>query len=549
MTRDVGRVADREFDLLVVGGGIIGLGIARDAALRGLRVALLEQEDWCSGTSSRSTRLIHGGLRYLAMADFRLVRVDLRERELLLRLAPHLVRPLLHLIPIYGASPAYRATLQTGLLLYDMLSYDKSLPSHRFLSAADALEREPRLERRRLRGALVYSDAQVPSVERLGVENAVDAELHGASLLNHARVTAFVRQDDAVVGVRALDALSGGAFEVRAKVTINATGPWLDRVLQPVRPDRPPLLRTTKGVHLVVPATLQHAIVLFPKFGRILFAIPWLGQTLIGTTDTDFHDDPSQARADERDVAYLASTVERALPDLPLDRIAYTWAGVRALARRDGVSATRVSRKHRLLDHAREGAPGLISVVGGKITAYRAIAEEAVNLALKRLGRKKAPAATDRLPLPGARGGDPAAVQRDARVAAVTLGLDPSVGDHLAAVYGSRYREVLELVRQQPELGRPLHPDHPELAAEAVHAAEREGAATLADFLLRRSLLGLRADQGLAAAEAAARALAPVLGWDEARVAREVADYRAAVAAMRCWQGEGAAEVGAGGAP
>ena len=399
--------AQREtFDVLVVGGGIVGAGIARDAALRGFRVALVEQHDLASGTSSRPTRLIHGGLRYLEIYDFGLVREDLKEREILLRLAPHLVFPLPFLLPQYGRRRLYEAKLRAGMQLYDLLSFDKSLPSRRWLSREAVLATEPGINPDGLQGAWRYYDAQVPLVERLVVENALDAAAHGATILTHARVERFLRdpgQGPAVTGAVVRDARSGRSVEVRARLTVNATGPWLDRTDGEVRPGRPPLLRLTKGVHLVTPPGTRHAHVLFSQTdGRLFFVVPWLGQSLVGTTDTDFQGDPGTVAADAADVAYLTDSARRAFPAAPFDRVYYTWAGVRALGRVEGVREGQVSRKHRVLDHQeREGLPGIVSVVGGKITAYRGIAEEVGDLLCRRLGREL-PSYTDRRPFPGA---------------------------------------------------------------------------------------------------------------------------------------------------
>jgi glycerol-3-phosphate dehydrogenase len=527
-----GRAA-KALDLVVIGGGILGCAVARDAALRGLRVALVEQEDFAAGTSSASTRLIHGGLRYLEQLDFGLVRQDLAERERLLRLAPHLVRPLPFLVPIYRRGWRYRLKLRAGMLLYDLLAYDRSLPGHRFLSAAETLALEPALSPAGLEDAALYYDAQVELAERLCIEQVVAATAAGAVALNHTRVTGLLRDPaGAVAGVTARDQLDGRELTLRAPVVINATGPWLDETLDLVEPGHRPLLRRTKGIHLVTPPVTRHAVVLFAGADdRLFFVIPWLGFSFVGTTDTDYQGDPGQARADPDDIAYLLDEVSRAFPNAPWRQIYYTTAGVRALVRREGVAAGAVSRKHRLLDHAARGQPGLISIAGGKLTAHRDIAEEAVDLACRRLAID-APSRTRQAPLPGAAGYGPATLAA-ARQQGAALGLAGDQCDHLVRVYGARYAEVLDLIAAEPRLAGRLEAGAPDCLAQLHHAVRREYARTLADVLLRRTTLGFSAGQGLAAAERAAAELARALGRDAAWARAEADAYRAAVARWR----------------
>ena len=483
-------LGDRTVDLLVIGGGIVGAGIARDAALRGLSVALVEQHDLGSGTSSRPTRLIHGGLRYLELFDFGLVRSDMRERETLLRIAPHLVFPLAFLMPLYRRSPFYRLKLRVGMLLYDLLSLDKSLPKRKRLDRSETLAAEPNLDPDGLGGAWRFYDAQVPFVERLVVENAADAASHGALILNHARATGYLREGSSVVGASVDDRIGGSTLEVRARFTVNATGPWLDGTLAPLRPDPRPLLRLTKGTHLVVPRATEQAHVLFAKHdGRLFFVLPWNGYTMIGTTDTDYEGDPAAAEASSEDVEYLRTEARRAFPHAPFDRIHFTWAGVRALVREEGVAEGEVSRKHKLYDHRRrDGIDGVLSVIGGKITAYRSIAEEATDVVARRLG-SSARCRTSQLALPGA---ERAPVAADA-----------------------------------------LCPHAATTREEIVHAVRAEWAMTLADVLLRRTAIGLAACQGLDRLDTIADLVGGLLGWDPARRAAEVAAYQREIAPMR----------------
>ena len=526
-------LSDRVFDLIVVGGGIIGCGVARDAALRGLRVALVEQVDFGWGTSATSTRLVHGGLRYLEQFDFGLVRQDLAERELLLHVAPHLVTPLPFLVPIYGRGLFYRLKLRIGMMLYDLLAFDRSLPGHHFLSAAETLALEPGLTPDGLEGAALYYDAQVPLTERLCVENVVDAVAAGALALNHTRVTGLLRDaTGAVIGVSARDVLDGHDLQVRAPVVVTTTGPWLDETLNLVRPGHRPVLRRTKGVHLVTPQATRHAIVLFAgRDNRLFFVIPWLGYSFVGTTDTDYEGDPAQAQADAADVDYLVAEVARTFPAGPWRQIYYTVAGVRALVRRGDEAASAVSRKHKLRDYAPEGVPGLFAIIGGKLTAYRGIAEEAVDAVCRRL-EVRAPSQTRTRPLPGAVGYTPALVA-EARRQGEGAGLAAEQAEHLVQVYGGRYGEILDLVVADRRLAERLEPAAPDCLAEIHHAVRREGARRLSDILLRRLTLGLTAGQGLAAVARAAAEAAPLLGWDDVRLRAEIEAYRRIVERMR----------------
>src|SRR6185503_9586719 len=347
-------------------------------------------------------------------------------------------------------------------------------------------------------GAWRFYDAQVPLVERLVIENIVDAADHGALVLNHARATSYLRDGDRVAGAVVRDSVAGADLEVRARLTINATGPWLDRTIAPLRRTAKPLLRLTKGIHIVTPRATQQAHVLFAKRdGRLFFVVPWLDSTIVGTTDTDYDGDPANASATEEDVRYLQDEAHRAFPNAPFDEIYFTWAGVRALVREEGVSESEVSRKHALYDHEkRDGLRGGLSVEGGKITAYRDIAEEVTDAVIKRLGRNER-ATTAETPLPGAATNAPAASPKQ-----------------LESVYGSRAAMVRELVRADPSLAAPLCPHHRGVSAELVYAVTREWAQTIGDALLRRTTLGLMQCQGLDCVDDIAARMGALLGWD-----------------------------------
>jgi len=313
-TRDLARLAEAEFDLAIIGGGIIGTGVARDAAMRGLKTVLFEKEDFCYGTSGRSSRMIHGGLRYLANYDLALVREGLREREILLRIAPHLVRPLKFLIPVYGESLLHKMKLKVGMILYDLLSYDKSLPSHKYLDKGAALEAEPALNDTGLKGAYVYYDSQIALTERLCMENLASAKSHGALLLNHVGVVGLVRENNAIVGVKVQDTMTSESCEFLSRLVVNVGGPWLDEILKEVRGKEQPLARTTKGIHLVTPKVTRDAVALFASDGRAYFVMPWLDFELVGTTDTDYDGDMDAVKADISDVEYLRHELRKVFP-------------------------------------------------------------------------------------------------------------------------------------------------------------------------------------------------------------------------------------------
>jgi glycerol-3-phosphate dehydrogenase len=490
------------FDLVIVGGGVIGAGIARDAALRGLRTALVDRADFGGATTAGSTRLIHGGLRYLETLDLRLVRLDLRERETLLRIAAHLVRPLPFLLPLYEGGGYSRATLRAGLLLYDALSWDKSLPRHQFLDAAETADLEPGLRRHGLKGAAMYHDAQISSPERLALENVLDAAGHGAVVRNYVEVRGAIERSGRIGGVRVADTLTGEQGDIEARVVVNASGPWFDAVASRLTPSAGPRVRTTKGIHIACEPLTRHALLLrSPLDRRAFFAMSWMGLGWIGTTDTDYGDDPAAVRACAHEIRYLLDSAADYLPQATAVRCHWSCAGVRALVRRAGPES-RSSRMHRIV----EGPAGLVSIIGGKITGYRAIAEEVTDRVCREIG-VRARAVTARQPLPGA-------CSR------------PSSSDHLAAIYGGRADQVRELARGESCLNEPLSPQYPDIAAQVVHAVRKEHCLRLEDFMLRRSFLGFRPDRGRCAAEAVSRRMQLELGWSEDERRREVEAFR-----------------------
>lgn len=508
------------FDLAIIGGGIIGAGVARDAARRGIRTILLEKNDFGSGTTAGSTRLIHGGLRYLEMLDFGLVRMDLRERETLLRIAPHLVKPLPFNLPYYNAGWFYRAKMRIGLGLYDLLSYDKSLPNRSYHSVGEVAEREPALRREGLSGVSTYYDAQVNLPERLCLENILDAAKHGAVVRNGMEVTGAIHREGRLAGLQARGE-AGNLEEIRARCVLNTSGPWFDEVAARLRPGAPTRVRKTKGIHLAVEPLNREAWVLFsPVDKRLFFAIPWMGMSWIGTTDTDFQGDPADAAATPADIEYLLRSAEYYFPAVRARPVCFTNAGVRALVTRPGRESA-VSRSHQLVDGARAGVAGLVSVVGGKITGYRAIAEEATDLIAKRLGAG-GKCDTAAVPLPGAVSGE--AAERRVREA-VAAGIAEESAVALLPVHGARLAELSALCREDVSMAGRIHPDYPEIRAQVALAVSREYCRNLDDFLARRSALAFSPDQGRRAVEEVVSLMASRLGWDAEEIRRQHARW------------------------
>jgi len=530
------KLAEAEYDLAIIGGGIIGTGVARDAAMRGLKTVLFEKQDFCCGTSGRSSRMIHGGLRYLANYDLGLVREGLREREILLRLAPHLVRPLKFLIPIYGESFLHKMKLKVGMILYDLLSYDKSLPSHKYLDKAKVLEAEPALAESGLKGAYIYYDSQIALTERLCMENVVSAQSHGALLLNHAKVVWLAKESNAVSGVKVKDMLSDKSAEFRSKLVVNVGGPWLDEVVREVRGKKQPLARTTKGIHLVTPKVTNDAVALFASDGRAYFVMPWIGFSLVGTTDTDYEEDMDAVKAEVDDVEYLRNEVEKAFPRASWDTIFYTIAGVRSLLRIEGVKESSVTRRHVIYDHEKkEGLRGLISVIGGKLTAYRRIAEDIVDVASQKLGASAA-CTTAKEKLPGADSAELERVQTDMKALASQYGISAEVLNHLASLYGSRYREVLDYVKKDKHLRERICTTNPDIMAEVTHAVEKESALTLTDFMLRRSLIGFTQCEGLDCCSKVAKKMSKILRWNAREISSQIRACKKEIAMRHAYE-------------
>jgi glycerol-3-phosphate dehydrogenase len=520
------ELATRELDLLVIGGGITGAGVLRDAAMRGLRAALVDRGDFGAETSSRSSRLIHGGLRYLEHRQWRLVFEGLRERAVLLRIAPHLVRVIPFVAPVYRGDRVPRWKLAVGLAVYGLLSAGGNVPRPRMFGKARLLALEPNLRARGLRGGGRYYDAQCDDA-RLVIATIRSALDHGAAAINYAEVTSLLRQDDRITGAEVVDLLSGARTTLRASVVVNATGPWADEVRRMECADSAPAFRLTRGAHLMVRRPRlghTHAVTFTsPVDGRVMFVVPWEDYSYIGTTDTD-HDGPAgTVTATEEDVAYLLRSVNAVFPHARLgpEDIVATWAGLRALVDTDRRHpASTVSREHLIL----ESPGGMITVAGGKLTTYRRIAADVVDRVIAhRPDRDRLSAApTDRVPLPG---GEPVAWD-----SFVQAGLDSGLGsrtvERIVRRYGSEALAVFNLAQQDRTLRQPIHPEHLAVAAEVVHLTRRELAVRLVDMLDRRLRLTTETDdRGRAAAPLVAQLMARELGWSEEHRHHELVSF------------------------
>jgi len=527
-------MAETELDVLVVGGGIVGAGTALDAVTRGLSTAIVEARDWASGTSSRSSKLIHGGLRYLEMLDFALVREALKERGLLLeRLAPHLVKPVPFLYPLRhrGWERLYAGT---GVAMYDVMSvssgHGRGLPTHRHLSRRHALRVAPALRKDALVGALQYYDAQVDDARFVATLVRTAAE-YGALAANRARVVGFLREGERVVGARIEDLELGGEYEVRARQVVNATGVWTDDTQGLIAERGQFHVRASKGIHLVVPKDRINSStgLILRTEKSVLFVIPWGRHWIIGTTDTDWDLDKAHPAASSADIDYLLDHVNSVLAvPLTRDDVEGVYAGLRPLLAGESEATSKLSREHTVA----HPVPGLVVIAGGKYTTYRVMAKDAVDEAVHGLDHRVAECVTEEVRLAGAEGYH--ALWNGRARLAQRAGLHVARVEHLLGRYGSMTEEVLDLIAEDPRLGEPLPAADDYLKAEVVYACTHEGARHLDDVLTRRTRISIETfDRGTLSARECADLMAPVLGWDADQIEREVEHYEKRVEAER----------------
>jgi glycerol-3-phosphate dehydrogenase len=530
-------LADAEYDVVIVGGGMAGAGAARDLAMRGLSVALVDKGDFAAATTSVSSKLIHGGLRYLELFDFGLVRESLAERQRLQRLAPHLVRPLPFLVPIYRDSSRGLIKVRIGLKLYDWLTPGRDREHYRVLRPIDALSLEPAIRPDDLRGAGYYFDDLLLFPERLCLENVLSACRHGARAYNYCQALEVLRDArGAVAGVKARDLLTGTVATLGARIVVNASGPWVDdlRALAGITERGRHVLRRTKGIHCLLPRMTERAIYHSTSDDRMIFVIPWREFSLVGTTDSDFAGDLDRLWATHDEVDYLLDEVRRALPDprVRAEEVAYTYAGVRPLSYEEGKRESDISRAHRIVA---EAGGRFLSITGTKLTCFRSLAEELGDVVTRTLGRK-APARTAAAMLDGTDeelGRVEARAWLDVSAEMAETGLERDTLETLVTNYGRAYPRVVELAGKVQGGAERLCPTNPDIVAELHHAVHDELTVSLQDFLLRRTGIGTSRCQGDDCAEPIARRMGALLGWSPRRLEAELDAFHAHVARSR----------------
>ena len=538
--RDLAEIQRTEYDVIVIGGGINGAGVARDAALRGLKTILVEKNDFASGSSSWSSRLIHGGLRYLEYFEFPLVREALKEREVLLHTAPHLVSPLQLTIPIYRDRSRPYWKIWAGMILYDIFSFDKTLPVHRMLPQAKFKQLFRSLDDDKLAGGSQYYDGQVARAERLCLENIISAQNAGAVALNYLEVTELKIANERVTDVICEDKLTGESLTISGSseaVVINTAGPWIDRVCdratqggQQTGIGQRDMNGGTKGSHIIVeefPGAPGSTLYVEAKSdGRPFFIIPWLGKYLIGTTDLPYKDNIDNIKADDDEIDYLLQEVNSVIPTANLKRgdIKFTYSGVRPLPNSEGKKPGSITRKHIIFDHRKQGVKNLLSLIGGKLTTYRNVGREMVNAVYKRTKKSPRACQTDSLPLPGCILPSDRRIQEAIAKYESTLAIETI--DHLFSVYGAKAIEVLALTEDNPALCEAIDPKLPDIKAQVVYAIESESAHNLVDILRRRTTIAMNGHYGLNVLSAVTETLEKHCGWTKEKSDRAIADYR-----------------------
>jgi glycerol-3-phosphate dehydrogenase len=529
MQREVERLSTQTFDVLVVGGGIYGLAIAYDAAQRGLSVALVERDDFGSGSSFNHLRTIHGGLRYLQSMDIARARESIRERRTTARIAPQAVRPLPFAVPLYRSLTRGKLAMRAGFLLDRVVSADRNrdvlashrLPGGRVVSRSEAAQRFPGLRRQGLTGAAVFYDYVTTEPDRFTFSFALAATRHGAVLANHVEATAPIVDGTRVAGVTAHDRLGGRTFDIAARLTVNATGGCVDRLLKP--------LGLATGIPMIKAMNLvtkrdagEEALGGRSASGRHLFLVPWRGRALFGTWESGTTCDPGDMSASERDVAAFIAELNQAFPalDLTLADVTLVHRGVVPAALRKG--QVTLEGHEQIRDHATQGVEGLLTVAGTKFTTARGVAERVTDTSLDKLRQQPVPCRTATTPLPGGSLRDVSLAIADAR-REFDAGLPADTIPHLIAAYGSRYREVMAIAAERPAWRTRLAPDSPVIGAQLVLAARQEMAATLADVAIRRTPLGALGHPGDAAVARAAAIVGGELGWLEDRRRAEIA--------------------------
>jgi len=549
MKRDLSKLSNHRYDLLVIGGGIYGVSIARDAALRGLKVALVEKADFGAATSFNSLKIAHGGLRYLQHLNFARMRESIRERTVLMRIAPHLVRPLPFLMPTYGCGLQSKQILRMALTLNDWVSFDRNpfddperrLPPGRVISKSEYLEIVPDSIQKGLSGGAVWHDCQIQNSERLLISVLEGAVEQGAEVANYIEVKDLLRQKDRIVGAQAVDVFTGDKFDIQAKITVNAAGPWIQQILNTLGPQQPERLVLSKAMNLVcrrplvkkyaVGLTSVHSFVdkhaVLNKGKRLLFLVPWRQFTLIGTTHTPYRDLPDHFTVTESEIESFIAEINAAYPEAKLRRedIPFVYGGMLPMnANQEEGADVSLQKRYKIIDHeAVDRVKGLLSVVGVKFTEARYVAEQAVNRVSEKIGGGRSVCKTHEIPIHGGN------IEHLGRFIAQEIAsnpreLSPDLTRHLIQNYGTGYREVLNNLDGDPNLGAPLSASSPVMKAEVFHAVREGMAQTLSDVVFRRTELGMQGHPGTIALKSCADLMAKEQGWDEEKVMKELRD-------------------------
>lgn len=520
-------MSKNEYDVLVIGGGINGAALAHDAALRGLKVALVEKKDFGWGTTSATSKLAHGGLRYLKNFELGLVRESLKERHVLERIAPHLVYPMPFLLPLYEQGHNKKSLIKIGMTLYDMLSYDKKwadyeeqkIPNHSILSAEQVVKEEPNILKDGLLGAAKYYDCQISNPERLCLEFILTAASNGADVSNYAEVEKVLIKNNKVEGVIVKDKTNSKDYVIKSKIVVNASGPWLDRLIKTYDPNHQQIIRGTKGIHVITKKISNNAVVLSTKTtGRSFFVLPWRGHSLIGTTDVDFNGDLDDVHANQKDISDLITELNEAYgSNISTNDVWYSYAGVRPLVNEEGKKETEVSRRYEIKE---EKIEGLITIIGGKLTTARGLAERGVDIIVEKLGKKVQPCKTKETPLYGSTISHKGYLKK--RLS--KEGADKSLLNHLISTYGAKYEEVLKIARTGAR--KTLASNQPDIEVQVFYAMEEEMALTLEDFMIRRTGIATLGEPSITCTFAAAGIMAGRLGWDEAKKIDEILSFK-----------------------